>query len=164
MVLGNADLRLVSSTGSLFRNPSDIKLRALHRVPRSLPNSCLHGPPQLPCFLGRYAPSLRHLTMELCPLDTEHLGPSPILLNPVSLTLSFNPPNGVKIYSKFPLRDVLDALRSMQQLEILAIAFCSYFTKSPGSSTYFSPSKLRVSTSRDSGLWRHEQTSSTSPP
>lgn len=96
----------------------------------------------VPDFLGRYAPSLRHLTIELSPLDTEHLWTSPVLLDLVSLTLSFNPPNGVNIYSQMPLRDVLDALRSMQQLENLAIGFCSYFTKSPGSSTYFPPSEL----------------------
>lgn len=95
----------------------------------------------VPDFLGRYAPSMRHLTME-GPLDVSQLWLSPVLRNLVSLTLSFEPLNEVNIFPKVPLRDVLDALRSMHQLEILTISFCSYFLNSPGPSTYFGPSEL----------------------
>lgn len=62
------------------------------------------------------------------PFDTEHLWPSPVLLNLVSLTLLLEPPNRVNICSEVRLRDVLEALLNMQ-FETLAMVFRSYFLK-----------------------------------
>lgn len=92
-------------------------------------------------FLGQHAPCLRHLTLE-GPFSHDTLWRSPVLRGLNSLTLSVEPSHGENAPSSVRLPEVLDALRHMEHLETLSLAFRSYFLRTLQTSSYFVPENL----------------------